>query len=78
MFSSTSPTGFYLCRAAQTGAKALITIPLKFKFVFEACALSSPAISFSHHVLDGVELISKTIKASDVVMFRLRFDFYRL
>ena len=31
--------------------------PLKFKFVFEACALRSPASSLSNHVLDGVELI---------------------
>ena len=31
--------------------------PLKFKFVFEACPLSSPASSLSNHVLDGVELI---------------------
>ena len=44
-------------KIAQTGAKALIAIPLKFKFVFDACPLSSPAFSFSNHVLDGVELI---------------------
>ena len=44
-------------KTPQTGAKALITIPLKFKFVFEACPLSSPAFSLSNHVLDGVELI---------------------
>ena len=31
--------------------------PFKFKFVFEACALRSPASSLSNHVLDGVELI---------------------
>ena len=31
--------------------------PPKFKFVFEACPLSSPASSLSNHVLDGVELI---------------------
>ena len=31
--------------------------PLKFKFVFEACALGSSMFSFSNHVLDGVELI---------------------
>ena len=31
--------------------------PLKFKFVFEACALRSPASSLSNHDLDGVELI---------------------
>ena len=46
-----------LKKTPQTGAKALITIPLKFKFVFEACALRSPAFSLSNHVLDGVELI---------------------
>ena len=38
-------------------SKALITIPLKFKFVFEARPLSSPAFSLSNHVPDGVELI---------------------
>ena len=31
--------------------------PLKFKFVFEAGVLPSPASSLSNHVLDGVELI---------------------
>ena len=31
--------------------------PLKFKFVFEACALRSPASCLSNHDLDGVELI---------------------
>ena len=44
-------------KTPQTGAKALITIPLKFKFVLEACVLRSPASSLSNHVLDGVELI---------------------
>ena len=31
--------------------------PLKFTFVFEACALRSSAFSLSNHDLDGVELI---------------------
>ena len=36
----------------QTGAKALLALPLKFKFIFDACPLSSPAFSFSNHILD--------------------------
>ena len=53
LFPEFSPLKEY----SSNWSKGSHNYPLKFKFVFEACTLRSPASSLSNHVLDGVELI---------------------
>ena len=55
--SNLFPESFPFREDSSNWSKGSHNYPLKFKFVFEACPLSSPASCLSNHVLDGVELI---------------------